>query len=320
MGCYSVYCVASHIAISGGEDVVFMPLMKSSDTFSYEWCLATLPIFGKYNEYGCITDIVEDDNTRLIEKSFDMSINDFCRQIARSYWEPENVSEKLKGYTFCWMLKDVYDLLSGDTDRYGIYDAGDVGRPKNLERLGFTKVEGVKSESDLPDRFCHVYTLDGKFINTDHRWVHLNGKNLSLDREDIGRLFPSANREFLFGAKPWEWMGDRSIAVIGKLIGCDGYLFEFRLIPGLKETFLRDELSVNETIYDEVILDKNVFFLDFLSDVFIMWRNMIASCCPLEPMVEGIAPQGGEYEQQKEYFEKYLEIVTRVCEEIGADE
>jgi hypothetical protein len=29
---------------------------------------ATLPIFGKYNDYGGIEDIVIDDNTKLIEE------------------------------------------------------------------------------------------------------------------------------------------------------------------------------------------------------------------------------------------------------------
>jgi len=320
----------SRIAISGGEDVVFFPLKKHDDLTTHRWSLeegsympATLPIFGKYNEYGCVENIKEDRNTKLIEESFGIPIGDFCDQISRGYWEPEEANLQLKGYKCCWMLKEVYDFLVSDVDNYGIHSAGDFGRDENLQRLGFRKEEGVKSDSE---RYEHVYSLDGKYIQTDYRWINVmhgdgtyEGDGAIYYRKDIERLFPSVNKDFLWNSKPYEWIGNDTIADIASLIGVDKHLFMFELLPDLRGRFLESGIEVKSCMYDDVVRERDPYFLGLLSDVWVLIKNMRSSCCVLEPHKEMVAPQCGEYEIQKKYFEKYLEIVEKKCREIEGD-
>jgi hypothetical protein len=80
MGHWSVSCGISNIAITSGQPVVLLPLKKSSGGDSYTSHLpATLPIFGNYDDYGGIEEIVEDVNTKLIESHFGVSVEDFCK-------------------------------------------------------------------------------------------------------------------------------------------------------------------------------------------------------------------------------------------------
>lgn len=69
MGCYNVACSISNISIGAGDDIVFIPLTQSkhgaklgdrNTSLISPHCIyspVTLPIFGKYDDYGGIEDI-----------------------------------------------------------------------------------------------------------------------------------------------------------------------------------------------------------------------------------------------------------------------
>jgi len=82
MGSYNVSCSFSRISIKSGDSVVYIPLEKyrysegfdgSSNNLYYPWDFyspVTLPIFGKYDDYGAIEDIEKSKNITVIENYF----------------------------------------------------------------------------------------------------------------------------------------------------------------------------------------------------------------------------------------------------------
>lgn len=82
MGSYNVSCSFSRISIKSGDPVVYIPLEKyrysegfdgSSNNLYYPWDFyspVTLPIFGKYDDYGAIEDIERSKNVTIIENHF----------------------------------------------------------------------------------------------------------------------------------------------------------------------------------------------------------------------------------------------------------
>jgi hypothetical protein len=52
-GSWSVYCGISNISITSGNDCVLLPLKETNGEY-HRYSPATLPIFGKYNDYGGI--------------------------------------------------------------------------------------------------------------------------------------------------------------------------------------------------------------------------------------------------------------------------
>jgi len=74
MGSYNVACSVSNISIRSGDPVAFIPLevakypYKIGDgnhTLIYSNCFyapATLPIFGEYDDYGGVENIIRDKN------------------------------------------------------------------------------------------------------------------------------------------------------------------------------------------------------------------------------------------------------------------
>lgn len=82
MGSWSVNCGISNISITSGNDCVLLPLKKNTEYEGYlPYLPATLPIFGTYDDYGGLEDILKDDNTKLIAKHFNITIEKFVQYL-----------------------------------------------------------------------------------------------------------------------------------------------------------------------------------------------------------------------------------------------
>src|SRR5579862_4574192 len=92
MGCFNQSCNLTHVDINDDDVCMMLPILRNSkENGGYEslndrcfryykpFCL---PITGTYDHYGRITKIRKDDNTALIEKYFEISIEDFIECIA----------------------------------------------------------------------------------------------------------------------------------------------------------------------------------------------------------------------------------------------
>ncbi len=78
MGCWNATCNVSNLPIYYGDEVVLIPLMKVKNKTRFNTCYATdnfvpfaFPIFGKYDEYGGIEDIVPDELNETLLRSYE---------------------------------------------------------------------------------------------------------------------------------------------------------------------------------------------------------------------------------------------------------
>lgn len=146
MGLSSVYCSISRIAItSAGTRCVFLPLIENSGFGGSDYdkyIPGTLPIFGEYDEYGGIENIVRDENVELIEKLYGCTIDAFCKHliIGNEFRLNENL-KPLDEYTYMWIRGDVWDFITNyHPNTFGRIGYFYLGRPEMLKALGFVYV------------------------------------------------------------------------------------------------------------------------------------------------------------------------------------
>ena len=119
MGSWSVYCETSKIAITAGDECVILPIRKNTGRGYQPNMPACLPIFGTYNDYGGMEDIIEDENTKLIESHFGITIDEFVvlfvdghltynREEADEIKGRINCWEELEDWNFMWINREVY--------------------------------------------------------------------------------------------------------------------------------------------------------------------------------------------------------------------
>ena len=183
MGSWSVYCGISQIAITAGQECVFLPLKKNARGNSYlPYIPATLPIFGEYDDYGGIENIIKDDNTKFIEKHFKCKIDAFCTFFTRGCIRDDESDfpkklgkiEEIKDWKFMFIDKKVYDFMSSFTGS-GENGAGELefGNPDILKLLGF-KHNGEKINKKVEDssRYNDEWELNGVKFYSDGTWLH----------------------------------------------------------------------------------------------------------------------------------------------------
>lgn len=82
MGCYNMVGFYSNLPIKANDDIVYFICASYGNLYDYNVLEPNdiiepicLPIFGKYNEYGTIEDIVCDTNVQAIENTFNMPMH-----------------------------------------------------------------------------------------------------------------------------------------------------------------------------------------------------------------------------------------------------
>ena len=85
MGYWNATCSLTNLGIGYGEEVKSFLVVRSDDGFSLSspcdpdevWCPIFPCVTGKYNDYGSVEDIVDDDARKMIEKAIFAGV--FCR-------------------------------------------------------------------------------------------------------------------------------------------------------------------------------------------------------------------------------------------------
>ena len=193
MGSWSVYCGISRITITSGRECVFLPLIENKTHQGYDkYIPATLPIFGEYNDYGGIENIVQDKNVKLIEKIYNCSIDDFCAfltDVRRDYgddysdWHGKENLKELENFKYMWIDREVWNyLVSYHPNGYGRTGDFDMGNPSFLKALGFEYIGKTKNKRYTDHyRYTNGDTLVN--IQSDGTWCHLlNNDNSGLYR------------------------------------------------------------------------------------------------------------------------------------------
>lgn len=317
MGSWSVYCGISNISITDGQECVLLPLKKNKNSFSYmPYIPATMPIFGKYNDYGGIESIEENENTKLISEHFNMTIEQFCENILEEDNTIEN--KECEKWKFMFIDRKIYDFLSNHNgDKYGDHD---YGNPEFLKYIGAEYIGIDKSIN----RYNQAWNINGVKFDGDGTWLQSNGKPiynydpsillnvLPDDKKDIIKL--QKNRLWKIFTK--EYQADNMFWIIG----IDGS--HYRHVKFLSE--IEDKLD-DET-YAKIFPDKirhqkeelleikdkyiDMFdtFGDYFADLIIIRKNLHAFSQCFNPYIHYLTPQCGEFAQHQQILEKFAEI------------
>lgn len=316
MGSWSVYCGLSKITIKSGDECVLLPLKKNDAYRSYlPYLPATLPIYGTYNDYGGLEDIVENDNTKLIEEYFGCTIDKFVgyfteeKNYQRGDVQPEDFNDRfdeMKDWNFMFIHKEVYDFLSSK-----IYDNDthiEMGNPAILNLLGFEYV-GKTNE----DRYCHEWKYEDKTFYSDGTWLNVDSKG-KQGIYRISNLTTYVNipedKHYLFNCNSFElwkyYREDEQRKMFYWIIGGKEYNYSFDISDELLEYIKKSKVKTNSI--QDLYLNNISVFGDELAKLVICKYNMNSYSQTFEPYICYQTPQYGEYKAHDIILRKFVDI------------
>lgn len=185
MGSFNATCSISGLPIRCGDDVAFFILLKNkyfniaeptdlicdnNSPFAL-FNIFSLPIYGKYDDYGRIDNIIKDETTNKLELFFNLTIEEILAGVhddrdRKKTSENYDILTSLYG-TF--IRKDIYDELScvennNIGDSYITIDL--------LKELGFK----IINEDSKEERYKYILTHESSnelYIKSDGNWSHI---------------------------------------------------------------------------------------------------------------------------------------------------
>lgn len=188
MGCFNVACVMSGISMYGDraglmilEPNIHKPednhLPTGANIVSNHgvhslYNAVSFPIFGRYDTYGKLDDIYQDEHTRALERYFKMPIAELVELVA--------YGEEVPGYpglAGTFVSAEVYEIFSTSVqdeqgrDGYHLWEAGDL-EVRVLNIMGF---EHVKTDTSK-ERYQYLYkhpSFPKVDVWSDGTWVEV---------------------------------------------------------------------------------------------------------------------------------------------------
>lgn len=337
MGSWSVYCGISNIAITSGHECALLPLKDSKSTSdSYlPYIPATLPIFGEYDDYGGLENIKENENTKMIEEYFGISILDFTKIFTdwktyeRSEMEPIIANMKhykeLEDWKFMFIDKKVYDFMSTNCSEKGHLE---FGNPKLLELIGFEYV-GINNDGPAHDqkRFNQEWKFDNKLFYGDGTWLHY-GKNDHIyyfNEKGYGKASSLVNQINVPEDKMW--IGEKTMVQLWKIFSANKQKELLSHIIGRRyssyddmSTFMQETYSIKPVVkiipaksIDEKYIQQILTFGDGLAELVTVRNNLHPMSGHFAPFVQYLTPQCGEFQTHQKILNKFSEINKEYC-------
>jgi hypothetical protein len=337
MGSWSVSCGISKIAITSGNECCIIPIKQNRGSEMGGYVPTTLPIFGLYNDYGGMEDIVKDENTKLIEEYCGINIEELVEFLVdgEHYYNRKEVKhikekliengkyEELKEWQFMWIDKKVYNLMIKNHDEWkkGHHD---LGTPEMLKLFGFELVEDSEIKNYDIKRFNKKYKRNNLFVYSDGKTM-LSEKNQYIYYIDKGcssslATYMEIPQELKYlkektNAELWILMS--SSEYIEKLIWIFGeryydYFDEFRntliqsLIKEGKE--IPDSIKPKPKKINTFYFDSMDTFGDNIVGLLNLTINMRCMSSRFEPHVLYLTPQCEEYEIHQKFLEEFTKI------------
>lgn len=202
MGSFNVAATCSSLSLGSGEDVLFFPLIKTSNyknlntgvvlphtsflisneascIFYKPFCL---PIRGKYDDYGRIENIIENENTTYLEKFFDMPIKNFIQSIQErdfSHKDPHKL-EILKSLSGMWENAVFYKNIVNKHNQLNLAKNSDIS-VNNLKHLGFIFDNNKKTGDQRYSFYTYHPSYPEFYGHSDGTWTHFFYKDKKLD-------------------------------------------------------------------------------------------------------------------------------------------
>lgn len=240
MGSFSANCGITNLTIGCGDDCVLLPLIAkrvyedgtlkrksyavhpSVSLFVYNddmWEPFCFPIRGKYNDYGGLEDIIENDNTRRLEEYFNLKIQDIVD-------------------LFTEARRDVYDSFSKFCEVFYV-DINDLNYDADLNKfllhLGFEERE-------------NIYTLDDCKVEVKEHslFVKLKDEENEFNEQD----------EFLnwYYKKTGNLLGIKNKETYD-ILSCVGGMF---ILGEVYDFYAKNHLSKDENIVNKFEMTKFV--------------------------------------------------------------
>lgn len=270
MGHFSYSCQLSGIPITSGAKCAILPILPNSsikyliendkkgkqigkptflsnDGHNVLYYELFFPIFGEYDEYGGLENIVKDDNTAILEEYYSLSIEGIVKILTcgrrddlisereemhrysdgHGFYDANNPRhEDLLRASLVWYRTELYQELAKPykENSYNINDL-DIGIPALLEKLGFKqgKVDKKKERYNIP------FTKDSLTIYSDGNWINIpkqhvyslkqlkkycQSEGVEIDITDVDKPYYEQVYEILLPtAKDYNssdrWVGDR---------------------------------------------------------------------------------------------------------------
>lgn len=180
MADFNVTCAISNLSISVGEKVKFIPLLPTNFKYGQPHLVGTqpyliypncyynplcLPISGVYDECGSIYKIVKDENTKAIEKMFNMTIDDFMDAVTFGDTKGNKLLENVSGM---FILDDIYNkLVDYNLKEVHCRFLGDLTE-EIATILGFKKVSKKETKTYKKEGFSYdlqIGSYGAKLIN-----------------------------------------------------------------------------------------------------------------------------------------------------------
>jgi hypothetical protein len=322
MGSWSVYCGLSNLTIVSGQKCVFLPLKKNKAHRDYSpYVPATLPIFGEYDDYGGIEDIVKDKNTELIEQHFNCTIEEFCHFFTRGKIRsdesdfPKNLKKvsEIEDWTYMWIDRKVYDFLVANRNKsFGGVGDHNFGRSVFLNYLGFKFIgESDKNPTSNPNRFKQIWTYGDETFYSDGTWLNY-GKNASIySFYDLSKRVKLTSEQLelqnKYSWELWHLYEESEVAeLIFNVIGIDGYdwRYKFYMKKFASKHVINDE---PKTIEEKYAADYKTFG-DLLCQLTSIRFNLHCMSHYWAPYLLHLTPQCGEIDSHQKILESFAAI------------
>lgn len=336
MGSWSVSCGISNIAITSGNECAIIPLVENKSEYG-GYLVSTLPIYGVYNDYGGMEDIVRDENVELIEKHLGITIDEFVQFLVDGKFtynrseinpiiaklEENNRLEEVSNWRFMWVDKQVLDFMSVSLDKW---EKGNFnfGYNKILNLLGFTKIENGELSNYDVKRFKFryekgdvvVYSDGNTLLNENNNYIYqlVGGKDYCLDSliEIPSELIFLKD---LTKVEAWKFLDDKEIPRYFKSLFKSNSHYDgeslrellFNRLDKEGQAQMLIEIEKNKVLWEKYFDNVNLFG-DQLAKLFLVKGNLHPMSGRFSPHVLYLTPQCGEYDIHQVILEKFVEI------------
>jgi hypothetical protein len=269
-------------------------------------------------EFTNIKEIKKDHNTKLIEKYFGITIEEFVTFLVDGKHtynrdEAKAVKEKLikmkkigeiENWNFMWVDAKVYKVM---TKNYDEYEKGhhDLGTPEILNLFGFKKVgESDKYKNYDPKRFNQKWSRDKLEVFSDGRTM-LSKKNqyifyLAKDSESSLGYYMEIPKELSYlkeQTKHEAWRLLSKYQQLERLFYVFGYDASYYFLSGF----------VIDCFYKNYSNDLETFG-DKIAELINVKRNLYPMSSSFHPFELYTTPQCGEYEIHQILLEQFVKI------------
>jgi len=316
MGSWSVYCGISQTTITSGQKCVVLPLRKGRSYPDKPYVPAAPPIFGKYDDYGGLEDVEDNEYIQLIENHFNCKIEEFSHFFTRGIHRPDEClkslveNEEIKDCEFMFIDRAVYDFLIGYADEDNSFNL-EMGNPAVLKLLGFEYIgEDTENKTYDPKRFKYCWRLQGKDFHSDGEWLHYG-------KEGIYRIQGSNNSSSLtkYVDLPEDkaWLTKATMAKLWSYLekkDAKKYIFAsigYSSSDHLKELLETLSLRSDESLLGKIKENYSIYGQAF-ADLTNLIHNLYYFSQYLQPYEPYTTPQCGERKVALEIQSKFIEI------------